>query len=42
MNKIVKNINNFYKYLYSFTPKAKAEDGERKRLALKRRICSFA
>ena len=42
MNEIVKNINNFCKYLSSLTPKAKAKDGERKRQALKRRICSFA
>ena len=38
----MKVINNFFKYLYSLTPKAKAEEGERKRQALKRRICSFA
>ena len=38
----MQNINNFCKYLYSLTPKAKALEGERKRLALKRRICSFA
>jgi hypothetical protein len=42
MNNIVKNINSFFKYLISLTPKAKALEGERKRLALKRRICSFA
>ncbi len=38
----MQNIKSFFIYLHSLTPKAKAEEGQRRREALKRRICSFA
>lgn len=41
----MKNLNvkikNLVNNIYSLTPKARALEGERKRLMLKRRICSF-